>query len=235
MLLAMRGVLLIGIAACGFTGPSAAVAVDASEPIDAPPVCSLSPGTSTPSTMNLGETMLPLSHGTAQPPLVCMSGELPIFIGLAMTPGAVTEGGNEPVATGITVQCGTMGFTADGSISLALKETVKYTSAGGCADFMPPTVLSSVACPLGQVAVGLTGNGGASSLFNHVAVSCARVSMTASVAASTTAVQIPGSGTNINNLESAQCPAGTALVSFQLRSDCGLDDLTPVCAPLACK
>jgi hypothetical protein len=85
-----------------------------------------------------------------------------------------------------------------------------------------------------MVLVGLTGNRGEDSLFNTVGLTCAALTPTGEVGTTTEAVPVTDTGSYSNRPQTAACPDGRAVVGFALRSGCGIDKLTPSCAPLRC-
>ena len=242
----MRAAILVGIAACGFSGPTVTSLAPIAASIDAPAVaaCHLTAtdlGAAT--TVNLGEQVIPpamFMHGAMQPPIACMAGELPIGIGTYTTIAPVFEGNTERVVRSMTVRCGTVGFTAAGSMTITAAETIQ-TPYGGCIPSwgsrpsVDVIIAPPVSCPAGQLPTGLTAHGGADSLFNTVAVACAPVSPSGSVAAVADSVPVVDSGNYLPKPQLAICPPNQAFLSFTWRGDCGVDEWTPVCAALSCR
>jgi hypothetical protein len=85
-----------------------------------------------------------------------------------------------------------------------------------------------------MVLVGLTGNRGEASLFNTVSLTCAALTPTGEVGTTTRSVPVADTGTYTTRPQTAACPDGGAVVGFAIRSSCGIDKLTPACAPLRC-
>ncbi len=237
-----RRLVLLGLVGCGFDGPPELGGTPIDAPETMPSSCTVAPGElETPASDNLGEHPSPpgpFMHGGMKPPIVCMPGELPVELGVYTTAIAVDEGGNERVVRSLTVVCGTLAFTP--TLHTTVGETIQ-TPYGGCSpawgmDPNPPvTIAPPEPCPSGQVAVGLTGNGGTDSLFNTVAIKCAPFAASGTIGAADSSVPVTDSGSYTNKQQQAVCPENTAIVSFTWRGDCGVDELTPVCAALSCR
>jgi hypothetical protein len=229
-------VLLVG---CTFTppGPSSSVPVDAAGSADAPstsPACNVSTAAmAMPVAASLGESP-GSSQGSSRPPLNCGPGELPIGIGFSTTTDPVDLGDDERVATAIVVQCGKISRRTDGSFSIAPGNKPSFTSQACSSPWSPVTVAPVTSCPANMVLVGLTGNRGEDSLFNTVSLTCAALTPAGEVGTTTEAVPVVDTGSYNNRPQTAACPDGRAVVGFALRSGCGIDKLTPACAPLRC-
>lgn len=241
----MRVVALIGVAACGFSGPletDTTIARDAAIPVGPCSVAATS--ASAPSTSNLGEQLSTANptfmHGAMQPPIVCAGSEMPLQLGVYTTIVPVVEGGGERVVRALTIVCGTIAFDPRGAATASYAETIE-TPYGGCMPawgVMPATdvtIAPPQACPASQVPIGLTANGGQASLFNTISLACAPIARSGSVGALATTVAITDSGSYTNKPQHATCPSGEAIVGYQWRGNCGVDELTPVCAPLMCQ
>lgn len=233
-------IALVTLGACGFSPRVAGApgtidgAIDGTMAgSDAHPTCGIAATRAGVPTTSLGGV-----GGSARPDLTCATaGELPIGISLDSTQNARPEGGGGPsgerVVSSIRVTCGKITQHGDGTLALAPAETVSWM-ANTCATWGPFVSTPEVLCPANSVLVGLDGNGGVSSLFNTVTMLCASLNANGTVGALVGSQAIADTGNYANHPQSADCPQGTAIVSFQMLGNCSLDELTPTCAPLAC-
>lgn len=227
------------LAGCSFSAPDpgASASVDAPAEIDAPPMVPACTITAAPGAMpapaSLGE-FPGSSHGSSRSPVDCMPGELPIGIGFGTTTNPVDLGGNERVVVSIALQCASLSRRTDGSISIAPGSRDSFTSQSCSPPWSPTTTAPVALCPTGTVLVGVTGNGGTDSLFNTVRLTCAALTPTGELGTTTLAVPVVDTGSYTNKPQTAACPDGRVVVGFSLRSGCGIDKLTPSCAPLRC-
>jgi hypothetical protein len=173
------------------------------------------------------------SNGILQPDLDCAAGELPIGVGFESTTLTRPELGNERAITAIHVQCGTVTVHVDGKSDRVVAETLGWTG-NDCA--WGSTVVAPITqCPDNTVLVGLTANSGATTMFNSAALSCRLLLASGQLGAVVPPTDVVDTGSYGNRPQSAQCPSGTVVVSFAMRGNCGVDQLTPRCAPLACE
>jgi hypothetical protein len=207
--------------------------------VDAPPVdgspmplCTFIAAANPMAGSSLGGT-----SGSQQSDLVCPKGSLPIGIGLSITANLQPEGGGnagEVLVAGIGVQCGTVGVAVDGGSVVTPTMLMTFMAMGNCAGWTPVTLQSVVRCPPGSVLVGLNANGGSLSLFNSVSLVCEVVDGNGNIGGDVTILPV-GMPTNSNRPETATCPQDMAVVQFGLQANCGIDELTPQCAPLVCQ
>lgn len=236
MLRMVRAAFVV-FAGCSFT--SSAGSVDAQSANDATQIdgdiahhaCEVSAIGAETATTSLGG-----SGGSPRPDLACAAGELPIGIGFDSTQTPRPEGGNgangERVVTAIHVRCGRVSLRVDESVAITPAETAGWV-ANQCGW---GTLVSApvVDCPANTVLVGISGNGGAFSLFNTVSITCASMSTTGSVGTTLHSVAVTDTGSYTNKPQTANCPTGTAAVSFAILGDCGVDEVTPSCSQLQC-
>jgi hypothetical protein len=219
------------IAGCGFQPAAVTGADSAVQDADPRPSCAATaalPGTVT---NPLGASGT--NNGNLQPDLDCAAGELPIGIGFESTMNNRAEGGDERVITAIHVQCGSIAIHSDGKVDLAPAEAIGWT-AGMCPGWPPYVTAPIVRCPDNTVLVGLTANGGSGTLFNSAALTCRMLLAGGALGVVVPPTAVVDTGNDGNNPQSAQCAANAVLVSFALRGNCGLDQLTPRCSPLQC-
>jgi hypothetical protein len=220
------------IAGCGFQ-PAAVTGTADSDVQDADPRPSCAATGALPGNVTNSLGAIGTSNGSVQPDLDCAAGELPIGVGFESTMDVRFEGGNERVITAIRVQCGTVAIHTDGKVDLAPAETISWT-AYPCAGWGPYVVAPVVRCPDNTVLVGLTANAGQGTLFNSAALTCRIVLAGGALGAIVPPTDVVDTGSYGNKPVSAQCASDAVLVSFALRGNCGLDQLTPRCSPLQC-
>jgi hypothetical protein len=238
------GVAAVVLAGCSFTPPGSSIDGAVGDGPDAPPdvpsnvtrVCTVRPSAAplaitTPLGAPPGS-----SNGNLQSDITCAPGELPIGIGFDTTTNDRPEGGNggERVAVGIVVQCGTIDLMSDDKFLVTATAVPGFHCNDCSPTWGPLTTAPVVRCPANTTLVGLEGNGGSGTLFNTVKLRCAALTSTGTVGGMTQLLAITDTGGYLNNPQTAACTANEALVSFGLRANCGLDQLTPQCAPLAC-
>jgi hypothetical protein len=224
----VRRVVFVLWAGCGF---APAASPDATElAADAPGVCSKLVATGGTPAATLGG-----NGGTARPDLTCAAGELPIGISVTTTQQPRPEGGagGERVVTAFDVLCGTVIQMNGGSLVTATAEPTGWT-ANACAGWGPYVPTPVAHCPDNTILVGLTANGGPTTLFNTVSLTCALVNGDSTLGPLVTQ-PVADSGSYSNHMEMAKCPAGQVVIAFKDRGDCGVDGIAPVCAPLQCK
>ena len=134
--------------------------------------------------------------------------------------------------TSIHVRCGRVSMRVDESVAVTPAETADWV-ANTCG-WNPFVSAAEVDCPANTVLVGITGNGGAFSLFNTVSITCASITTTGSVGTTLHSVPVTDTGSYTNKPQTANCPTGTAVVSFAILGDCGVDEVTPSCSQLQC-
>jgi hypothetical protein len=223
---------VVMIASCGFEPAVLDITVDAKpQDADLRPSCAATAPLPGNVTNPLGAAGT--SNGNPQPALDCAAGELPIGVGFESTMNTRFEGGNERVITAIHVQCGTVVVHTDGKVDLAPTAKLGWT-AGSCNGWPPYVIAPIVRCPDNTVLVGLTANGGNGTLFNSAALTCRMLLANGALGAIVPPTAVVDSGSYGNNPQNALCASDSAVVSFALRGNCGLDQLTPRCAPLQC-
>ncbi len=233
----MRGIAAVFLVGCTFSGRAEPVGHDAlgdSAILSAP--CTISVPTGTLGPASLGESASGM-NGNPQTPPQCPTGQLPIGAGFDSTANPVFEGGNggERVVTAVAIQCGTISRDTTGAFTATAGALVGYqANPGGCVIWGPITTAPIVSCPTGSVLVGFTANDGGSSLFNTVALACAQLTAEGEVGTPIPPIAVVDTGNYTNKPASASCPAVQAVVGYSTRGNCGVDQLTPLCAPLTC-
>jgi hypothetical protein len=224
----VRRVALLLWAGCGFA-PSATTDAGGVIAVDAATCSKLVASGGTPA-LTLGG-----NGGIAQADLVCASGELPIGISVTTTMGTRAEGGNggERVVTAISVLCGAATMATGGPLVTTAAETIGWT--GNACGWGPFVTTPIVPCPDNTMLVGLTANGGQTTLFNTVSLTCALVKPDDTIGPVVAPRPVADSGSYSNHMQAANCPAGQVVTGFKNQGNCGVDGLTPVCAPLQCK
>lgn len=240
----MRWGLILGVAGCGFTGPG--VGGDAAPTLtDARPGfagCTIATtGQPIRASATIGDLAIPATHGAPAMGMQCPVNQLPISIGVQTTQNPRLEAGNggERVVRTISMTCGAFEFTATSVLMPTPIGAVKNMTSNACISqgWDPIVTAPPVSCAAGQVPVGLLANGGTSTLFNNVAIACGQLAVSGDVVAPNLSdgVKIVDSGDDTNNPQMAICPAHMVLVGFERRSDCALDQVTPVCSALGCQ
>lgn len=228
----MKSVLVV-VAGCSYVSGAAVTGTASTDAgRDAAPLCTVSPRPRPTLAPSLGG-----SGGNVEADLLCPSGQFPIGVGFDTTTNPRPEGGNggERVARAISVSCGTIELWSDGHYRITAGAMVsRNTNACGDPAWSPVTTAPAVGCPLDTILVGLVGNGGQTSLFNTVKLACGSLTPPAAIGAGTTMIAVIDTGNYTNNPQTALCPSGEAVVAFGIRANCGLDELTPVCAALQC-
>ena len=236
-------VALFAIAACGFT-PQGGVASDGSTgdgdapiidaDVDAGPTCHVVPmGSFTLGTGQLGNP----SGGTQQPDLTCMPNEVVVGVQFDVTTSNPPGGWNQHVVMATHAHCGTIALSADGVMHTTKTELLTSITPQ-CTGWpaAPTTMLAS--CPDGDVLISMTGNeatkGATHSLFNSIAITCAPLDFHGAITAPSVRVKLMDSGNNMDQPQSATCPAGMAVTAFDIFSACGQDGLELQCATTAC-
>lgn len=134
--------------------------------------------------------------------------------------------------TAIHVRCGRVSLRVDESVAITPAESADWVSNQcGWGTMVSAPVVD---CPANTVLVGISGNGGAFSLFNTVSLTCASVTANGSVGTAIQSVAVTDTGAYTNKPQTANCPVGTAAVSFAILGDCGVDEVTPSCSSLRC-
>ena len=167
--------------------------------------------------------------GSAQPDLACGVGELPIGFAFDMSGGRPAN--NEPVVVAIHVRCATIARDASGLVTSIPAELPSDSGLHGFCDFggwTPSAMGAEIACPRGQVIVGMIGNQAATSLYNTVAMDCAPFA-----GGSTTTIGFP-TGNFSNSPQHVSCPSGEAVAKLGVNAGCGQDELIVDCAPVVC-
>jgi hypothetical protein len=226
----MRCLLFIALVACRFE-PARVEPPDATF-ADAPPAaaCGVAPTQAPVSAGAIGS-----DGGTQREDIRCPDGELPIGVELDTTANELPNFNNEQVVVAIHVRCGRIERTPANVMTTIPSGRISRLP-DTCAGFSPTTASGELQCPAGAAIVGVRGNNadGNNTSYNSVKVICAALATDGSVTAATTTLDYPLTGSYSNQLQEALCPAGSAAVTFGIRSGCSQDELEPRCAPLSC-
>jgi hypothetical protein len=221
----VRAVLLV-LVGCHFSSPTTGDSPDATT-VDSPAACAISATSAGTPTTSLGGT-----GGSQRPDLVCAANELPIGVSFESTLAPRPEGGGgaagERVVTAIHVRCADLMRGSDGSLAVTVQEKTEWI-ANDCG-WGPFVTAPEVLCPANTVLVGMSANRGQTTLFNTVSLMCAPLA-----GGAVQTVAVVDTGAYSNSPQVASCPSATGVVSFAIRGDCGVDGLTPRCAPLGCR
>ena len=217
-------------------GSDASVTSDASP--DAPPLtvtCGVV-ATATPASPGaLGST----SGGSSGPDLACPAGELPTGFSFDTTTANPPGGWNEHVVSAVHAHCARLERLSDGTLRVTHDPTAVSVTTGGCGNWPTVTPGSELDCPEGSVVTAMSGNeatmGGTHSLFDHVVMTCAPLDAAGHPTTPTSDVTFTDTGSDTSRPQAATCPGGTAVISFGTRGGCGLDELAPRCAAIACQ
>ena len=228
--------LCLVLGACGFSGngssgaPPDAPGADAAP--DAPPDAALPVVRVQATGAAVQGTILGGTVGTQRSGLTCPAGELPIGASFDVTTNPLAAYNNQRVVTGVRLRCGRVELVAGAFRVTATSQAIVMGASTGCPEFMPAITSSEVRCPDGSVLVGLGGNRPGVVLFNNVALRCAP--LVAGVPSLPVAsIAVPGTGTDSNSPQAAQCPAQTALVTLKPYVSCGVDAVIASCSALA--
>lgn len=186
--------------------------------------------------MSGGEVLGSTGGGTARPPLVCPTDELPVGASFDLTDGVINNHGGQRVVAGVHLRCARVAMI--GGVATATPTgTLDHhgDTTPNCNAYDPATRSAEATCPAGTLLVGFDANRPDDVLFNHVALRCAAVAADGTVATQTTAVDVAGTGGDTNRPQTARCPAGTIVVGAIPQSGCGLDGLTLLCAAPLCR
>lgn len=178
------------------------------------------------------------SGGQTRPALLCPDSELPIAWSFSLTVANQPNHGNQPVIDELRLRCGAVRLV-DGALEQAPTAELEVagsdvTTGPNCGNYIATTPTAEVGCPAGSVTVGFRVNRPDDVLFNNVALRCASVGPDGAVSTTITTVPVAGTGTATNDVQTVDCPAGTAVVAIEPRSGCGIDGFAMQCAPLTC-
>lgn len=162
--------------------------------------------------------------GTTRPDIACAAGEFPIGFDFLW---------DDPIV-GTFARCGRLARGADGTITTTPTDRFGDPGDHGTCIGPSPDAIAEQTCPQGQVLVGITVDNITSS-YNSFAMQCQPLTSAIEITGDITSIAFTGTGAGTNNLESASCGAGMAIVSFGLKSGCDQDQLVVRCAPLICE
>lgn len=250
MLGGMR-VLLALVAGCSFDPSTGAVVADASStsdgsnvpidarnPIDAladaspdaaPTVCTVA----TASTTGTDRGRVGGNGGSSQrPPIACDSPQQLVGLGLRMSNQTTTNGGRSAHALNagcalVTVDSNGVGTT--GSI------TTKTLTANGGSDWTPSTATPMTTCQPGWIIAGLSAHTGSSNnLFLDVSITCAKPGPGATSIVMTETLDVEGSLTEPDGLDTGACNPNELVVRMPNRIGAGVDSVNLSCSTLIC-
>lgn len=233
---------LLALTACGFSPHPDRVtdgATDTTMPvIDAAvdgPTCHVQPMSAF--TMGIGQLGNPGADAVALQQLGCMPNELVVGVQFDITPNNPPGGWNQHVVVATHLQCGTIELSPDGLMHTTKTEVVT-SPIGQCSGWPPAVSTMPASCPDGDVLISISGNeaskGGSHSMFNSIAITCAPLDFYGAITAPTVKVKLMDTGTNMDQPQSAMCPATMAVMAFDIYAACGDDGLELQCAPTAC-
>lgn len=164
--------------------------------------------------------------GSTRPDVACGDGEVPI--------GFDFRWKQDDAVIAVHVRCGALARAADGTITTTPRGRAGDDGLHGtCIITSPINDVSEQTCPPGQVLTKISINN-ISTSYNSFAMTCQPVTSTLVVAGTPSVVTFAGTGMESDDVETASCPEGTAILSFGLKSGCDQELLDVRCTSLAC-
>jgi hypothetical protein len=225
----VRRVLLLGLTACSFRGPSTSSIDAAADGTPANAVCQV--GAASATGTDRGQVGLSTGGGTVRQ-LACDGDDRIVGIALDMSDGPV-NGQDTRSARGIRIGCAAVTIDAAGGHTgpIATKDVQGFGGAG----FTPSTMTALASCPPGAVVSGLLVHGSAHvNLFLDATILCSAFD-TAGKFTNLSVVPIAGSLTDPSNPSQAMCGGAEQAVSITANIGAGLDSLHMFCAPTTCE
>jgi hypothetical protein len=161
--------------------------------------------------------------GSDRDDIICGANEFPIGFDFRVNTATIAT----------YVRCGALVRDASAVITTTERGRVGDDGDHGTCVMPPGQPVPQQLCPQGQLLVGISLNNITSS-YNSFKMMCQPISSAMQLAGATTEVAFTGTGTSTTNVETAMCPAGTAIVSFGLKSGCDQERLVVRCSAIAC-
>ena len=163
--------------------------------------------------------------GSTRGDVMCAAGEFPIGFDFRYY---------DPIVA-THVRCGSLARDAAGTITTTPAERVGDPGLHGTCIITQSIVdVAEQTCPQGQVLVGISVNN-ISSSYNSFVMQCQPLTSAMQISGAMTTLAFTGTNTATDNVETATCAAGMAIVSFGLKSGCDQEQLVVRCAPVTCE